>query len=79
MKEIQVTARFPSPGKIIPTHFQIDEIRIGVRDVGRQWEDEKGHHILVMDAKGRAYHLLFVPEGMVWYLVQDISSSPRPT
>ncbi|MFO8036556.1 MAG: hypothetical protein R6U57_08030 [Anaerolineales bacterium] len=78
MKEIQVTARFTAEGKIIPTHFEIGEISVKVRDLGRQWHDEKGRHMLVMDEKDQAYHLLFMPENFTWYLVRDISSPPIP-
>jgi hypothetical protein len=79
MKEIQVTAHFTTQGKIIPSHFEIGQNRVKVRDLGRQWDDEKGRHMLVMDEKEQTYHLLFKPEIATWYLVRDISSPPVPT
>lgn len=79
MKKIQVTARFTAQGKIIPSRFQLGEEKVKIWDVGRQWEDEKGRHILVKDSKDRTYHLLFVFREATWYLVQDISSPPIPS
>ncbi len=79
MDKIQVTARFTLQGKIIPTEFISDEVAIAVHDIGRQWEDEAGKHILVMDAQHNTYHLLFKRDEFTWYRVRDISSPPMPS
>jgi hypothetical protein len=79
MKKIQVSARFTTQGKIIPSRFQLGEEKVNIWDVGRQWDDEKGRHILVKDRKDRTYHLLFMFREATWYLVRDISSPPIPS
>lgn len=79
MDKIQVTARFTPQGKIIPIEFVSEEMTVAVQDIGRQWEDEDGKHILVMDQRTKAYHLLFKPSEITWYLVRDISSPPMPS
>lgn len=79
MNKIQVIARFTTQGKIIPSRFHIEEEKVNIWDVGRQWDDEKGRHILVKDSKDQTYHLLFVFREATWYLVRDISSPPVPS
>jgi len=79
MDKIQVTARFTAQGKIIPTAFISKETTIAVHDIGRQWKDEAGKHILVMDAQHNTYHLLFKTKELTWYRVRDISSPPMPS
>ena len=79
MDKIQVTARFTPRGKIIPTEFISEGVAIAVHDIGRQWEDDTGKHILVMDAQHTTYHLLFKRDELTWYRVRDISSPPMPS
>lgn len=79
MNKIQVTARFTPQGKIIPMEFISEEIPVAVHDVGRQWRNEEGYHILVMDQNTNTYHLLFKPSQVSWHLVRDISSPSVPT
>jgi hypothetical protein len=76
METLEVTARFTPAGKIIPLRFARGKTRIKVHSTGRQWEDEEGKHILVMDAQRKTYHLIFHPGTFTWRL-QDKRSHPN--
>ncbi len=68
MDEIEVTARFDLEGDIIPLAFVWRERTYKVDAIGRHWNAEDGHHILVMDPRCQTYHLIFQSETARWYL-----------
>jgi hypothetical protein len=76
MEKIEITTRFSRDGKLIPLEFSLGEITIGILNIGRQWETEKGKHILVMDAQHNTYHLFFELADLSWYLIRDLKKSP---
>jgi hypothetical protein len=39
-----------------------------VEDIGRRWDDEAGHHILVMANGSRVYELILDPTGETWFI-----------
>ena len=69
MEAIHVTANFNSEGEVTPLSFAWRGGLYRVDNTGRQWEDELGRHLLVMTEKDVVHHLLFVPQGSVWYLL----------
>jgi hypothetical protein len=68
MEPIQVTARFDPNGEIQPESFQWKGREYPVVSTGRQWFDEKGCHVLVMDPDDQVYELIFVPAVLIWYM-----------
>ena len=76
MTQIDVTARFTSAGKIIPLKFNDGKSARKVYHVGRQWHDQQGKHILVMDIQRKTYHLVFDFQECVWYL-ENIPQMPN--
>jgi len=78
MDPVEVTVRFTRQGKIIPLSFVWQLRTYRVDSVGRQWQGEDGHHILVMTPGNRAHHLLFMTEKGVWYQVSggDVPTIP---
>jgi len=68
MEPVEVTARFSIDGKIVPLNFSWRQKSYKITSVGRSWEDEAGHHILVMTPGDRIYELFFVPAESLWYL-----------
>jgi hypothetical protein len=79
MEEIEVTARFDSKGSIIPLTFSWQDRTYKVDAIGRNWQASDGLHILVMDARNQAFHLIFNPEITQWYLLRsgDVPTVPR--
>jgi hypothetical protein len=76
MEQIDITTRFSREGKLIPLEFTLGEKKIGILNIGRQWETEDGKHILVMDARENTYHLFFALADLNWYLIRDQIGSP---
>jgi hypothetical protein len=77
MERIEITTRFRIDGSLVPVEFSTGEKTIKVLDVGRQWESDRGRHLLVMDHQGNTYHLLFQLSDLSWYWVKDIKPSPN--
>jgi hypothetical protein len=74
MEPIEVTARFDADGRVHPIKFVWKGMTVPVASVGRDWKDQEGLHVLVMDFQGQAYELVFVLAENRWYLAQ-----PRTT
>ena len=72
MEKIELTTKFTRDGKLIPIEFIINDLRIQVLDVGRNWDSDGGKHLLVMDTQNQTHHLYFQLEDLSWYLVLDI-------
>lgn len=71
MEKIDITTRFSREGKLIPLEFTLGDGKIGILNIGRQWETEEGKHILVMDHQEKIYHLFFDIGDLSWYLIRD--------
>ena len=78
MERIEVTARFDTQNQIIPLSFVWNSRIYRLESIGRSWKAEDGFHILVMDHKNQAYHLLFNPEMMNWYLLRGSNEPTVP-
>ena len=78
MEKIEVTVRFNTQGKVVPISFVWKGRVYRAESIGRSWQAEDGFHILVMDYRNRAYHLVFVHNEMSWYLVRggDVPTVP---
>ena len=72
MEKIEITTRFTIEGKLIPLDFTLDEEKVAILNIGRQWETEDGRHILVMDYQENSYHLFFDVVDLSWYLIRDM-------
>ena len=70
MEAIEVTARFDAKGNIIPLTFLWQDQTYKVDSIGRNWQASDGLHILVMNNKNQAFHLIFKPHTTQWYLLQ---------
>jgi hypothetical protein len=76
MEKIDITTRFSREGKLIPLEFTLGDAKIGILNIGRQWETEDGRHILIMDYQEQVYHLFFDLKDLNWYLIRDQISPP---
>jgi hypothetical protein len=77
MDEIEVTARFDAQGVIIPLDFEWRGRTYKVDSIGRSWNAKDGYHILVMDRRNQAFHLIFKPGTIKWYLLKG-GEAPAP-
>jgi len=69
MDAIEITAHFNLDGIITPISFVWKGRTYRVEGTGRRWNAKDGHHLLVMAAGNRAYHLTFNYQTGIWYLV----------
>ena len=65
-----VEARFESDGAVRPRRFTWRQSWLDVSDVGRQWRDADGHHVLVMVAGQQTFELLLERESLSWRIVR---------
>jgi hypothetical protein len=65
-----VDARFTADGAVRPRRFTWGQAWLDVSDVGRQWTDAGGHHVLVMVAGRRTFELLLERESLAWHVVR---------
>jgi hypothetical protein len=63
-------ARFEVDGTVHPRRFTWNQVWLQVSDVGRQWEDESGRHVLVMAEGHYTFELLLQRETLVWHVVR---------
>ena len=70
MEKIAVTARFDPQGNIIPLRFIWKGKTYRVDSIGRSWKADDGFHVLVMDGRNQAYHLLYIADKTEWYLLR---------
>jgi hypothetical protein len=78
MEPIEVTARFDEEGKIVPMSFVHNRRTYRVDSIGRQWDGNDGHHVLVMTPGNRAHHLLFARDKGKWYIVRGANNPTIP-
>jgi hypothetical protein len=64
---ISVTVHFDEKGRPTPLKFTWRGRTYTVASTGRRWDDDEGHHLLVMLPTGSAYELLLTPNHR-WYL-----------
>ena len=76
MEKIEITTRFKRDGSLVPIDFSLEEQTVQIMNIGRQWDDEGGKHILVMDIRETTYHLFFQLSDLSWYLMRDIKPGP---
>ncbi|MGD9091650.1 MAG: hypothetical protein PVF74_02300 [Anaerolineales bacterium] len=69
MDAVDVTARFDSRGRAMPSSFKWYGVDYFVDSIGRRWVEEDGQHILVMVPGGRVFELLYKPVEGEWYLI----------
>jgi hypothetical protein len=62
--------RFEDDGTVRPRRFTWNQGWLQVSDVGRQWEDESGRHVLVMTGGHDTYELLLQRETLAWRVVR---------
>ncbi len=65
-----VEARFETDGAVRPRRFIWTQTWLDVSDVGRQWIDADGRHVLVMTGGRRAFELLLDRENLRWRVVK---------
>jgi hypothetical protein len=75
MERIEVTSRGQSDGPLDPVAFTAGREIHQVKDVGRRWDSEDGRHMLVMDTRGKTFHLFYQLSDLSWYWVRDIKPS----
>jgi hypothetical protein len=61
-----VEVHFDTGGAVRPRRFTWEKTWHDVSDVGRQWVDAAGRHILVMVAGRRTFELLLERESLSW-------------
>ena len=67
---IALEVRFEDNGTVHPQRFTWNRAWLQVSDVGRQWEDESGRHVLVMTGRYQTFELLLDRETLVWRVVR---------
>jgi hypothetical protein len=67
---IGVELRFEADGTVRPQRFSWGGGWLSVSDVGRQWVDEAGRHVLVMIGGRRVFELLLERERLTWRVVR---------
>jgi len=58
---------FDENGRLTPLKFTWRGHTYTVASTGRRWDDDEGHHLLVMLPTGAVYELLLAPDHR-WYL-----------
>ena len=65
-----IDAGFETNGAVRPRRFTQDQGWLEVSDVGRQWIDKDGRHVLVMVGDRQIYELLLRRESLTWWIVR---------
>jgi hypothetical protein len=65
-----VDARFDADGGVRLRRFTWEGGWLDVSDVGRQWQDAAGRHVLVMVGGRRTFELLLEQESLTWRVVR---------
>ena len=72
---ISVTVHFDENGRLTPLKFTWRGHTYTVASTGRRWDDDEGHHLLVMLPTGAVYELLLAPDHR-WYLKRVHTTPP---
>jgi len=70
MKKIDLQVKYLPDGKMIPVQFTCQDQTFLVTDIGRNWQDEQGTHILVLTGQGTASELILSSKDAAWYIKQ---------
>ena len=65
-----VEVRFDADGAVYPRRFTWQDAWLDVSDVGRQWLEPDGHHVLIMVAGRRTFELLLERSSLTWRVVR---------
>ena len=65
-----VDARFDADGAVRVRRFTWKGTHLDVSDVGRQWVDEDGRHVLVMVGGRRTFELDLRRDSLIWWIVR---------
>jgi hypothetical protein len=65
-----VDVHFEADGSVRPRRFTRNQDWLDVSDVGRQWMDAAGRHVLVMVAERLTFELFLERETLVWRVVR---------
>jgi len=57
-------------GAVHPRRFTWNQQWLDVTDVGRQWIEADGRHVLVMVAGRQVFELLLAREDVAWHIVR---------
>jgi len=68
LSAVEVIARFDAQGKVYPQSFTWQGQRHSLDSIGRRWLEGTDEHILVMDAAGRAFELIYIRVEGLWRL-----------
>ncbi len=69
-KAVAVEASFKADGAVRPRRFTRGGAWLDVSDVGRQWVEADGRHVLVMAAGQQTFELLLERESLCWRVVR---------
>ena len=65
-----VRAYFKEDKSVHPQRFTWEGRWLSVSDIGRQWVDDAGRHVLVMVAGQRTFELLLTRQNLTWRVVR---------
>ena len=65
-----VDARFEADGAVRPRRFTWNTSWLDVSDVGRQWADGDGRHVLVMVGGRQTFELVLRRDSLIWWVVR---------
>jgi hypothetical protein len=65
-----VEAQFEADGAVRPRRFTWNGSWRDVSDVGRQWTDEAGRHVLVMVGGRETFELVLRQDSLTWWVVR---------
>ncbi len=65
-----VEVRFEADGVVRPRRFTWNQAWLDVSDVGRQWTDEAGRHVLVMVGSRDTFELVLRRDSLTWWVVR---------
>ncbi len=72
-----VEVHFDAGGAVRPRRFTWQGAWQEVTDVGRQWTDAAGRHVLVMTAGQQTFELLLARESLTWRVARASATSTR--
>jgi PncC family amidohydrolase len=73
---VEATARFDIQGGAFPQSFSWEGITYRISSTGRRWETTNGLHVLVMEAGGKVFEMIFTPSSCRWYVKRPVESHP---
>ncbi len=76
-ESVDIEARFEAGGAVHPRRFMRGGAWHNVSDVGRQWVDADGRHVLVMTAGRQTFELLLERESLCWRIIRATEAESR--